>query len=342
MTNDSRPHSTRAGAGVWILVPVYNDWEAASMLVEALDRELGVANRRAALLFVDDGAGGPLEDGERRLRGRSLAPIEILHLRANLGHQRAIAVGLAFLEQERQPDAVVVMDGDGEDLPQDVPRLLAALEVDHGERIVFAERIRRSEGFVFTALYALYRYLHLLLTGERVRVGNFAAVPHPLLHRIVGVSHLWNHFAAAVFHARLPFTTVPTVRGHRYAGKSQMSLVALTVHGLSAMSVFGERIGVRLLFVTGALAAIAIVLIAGLVVLPLTSGTPAPLVLALALMSIAMLAFTGLTVSLAFVFMILAGRGGTGFLPFRQYRDYISHVTRLPSDAHVELSLPGH
>ena len=99
-----------------------------------------------------------------------------------------------------------------------------------------------------------YRFVHLLLTGERVRVGNFSVIPRDLLRRLVAVSDLWNHYAAAVFHARIPYTTIPTTRGTRYAGASQMNFVALVTHGLSAMSVFGDRIGVRLLIVTCALA----------------------------------------------------------------------------------------
>ncbi|MCA1652193.1 MAG: glycosyltransferase, partial [Acidobacteria bacterium] len=104
-------------------------------------------------MIIDDGSGTRYEDEVSALRCEALRSIEILHLRSNLGHQRAIAIGLAYLEAERAPESVVVMDGDGEDRPEDVERLLRSLEQDGGERIVFAERTRRSEGLVFTVLY---------------------------------------------------------------------------------------------------------------------------------------------------------------------------------------------
>ena len=91
-----------------------------------------------------------------------------------------------------------------------------------------------------------------MLTGERVRVGNFSAIPPSLLPRLVAVSELWNHYAAAVFKSRIPYITIPTARGVRYAGQSTMNYVALVTHGLSAMAAFGDRIGVRLLMATDA------------------------------------------------------------------------------------------
>ena len=114
-------------------------------------------------------------------------------------------------------------------------------------RAVFAERARRTESLSFRLFYRLYKAAHLILTGEPVRVGNFSVLPATLLGRIVCVSDLWNHYAAAAFKARLPITTLPLARGHRLDGKSKMNFVSLAMHGLGAMSVYGDRIGVRLL-----------------------------------------------------------------------------------------------
>ena len=60
-------------------------------------------------------------------------------------------------------------------------------------------------------------------------------------------SELWNHYAAAVLKTRLPYTSVPTIRGRRLQGDSRMGFVSLAVHGLSALSVFSDTLGVRLL-----------------------------------------------------------------------------------------------
>ena len=165
---------------ITVLTPVYNDWAALSALIAALDRELAHRDRAATLVIVDDGSPQDAH-GLGPFDAAALTAIEIVHLRRNLGHQRAIAVGLAYLEAGHAPDVVVIMDADGEDRPEDVNRLLDALESEGSLRVVFAERTRRSEGRVFASLYWLYRLVHFLLTGERVRVGNFSAVPRGLL-----------------------------------------------------------------------------------------------------------------------------------------------------------------
>ena len=77
---------------------------------------------------------------------KAIARVDVLRLRRNVGHQRAIAIGLAFIHAHRPCRAVVVMDADGEDRPSDVPRLLARLDAAGDPAIVFAERTRRSSG----------------------------------------------------------------------------------------------------------------------------------------------------------------------------------------------------
>ena len=312
-----------------VLTPIYNDWAALASLIAALDRELAARGRTAAIVIVDDGSSQavPATDG---FRVAAVTGIEVLHLRRNLGHQRAIAIGLAYLESGAATDAVVVMDGDGEDRPEDVNRLIDAMEAAGPPRVVFAERTRRSEGMVFATLYWLYRLVHLLLTGERVRVGNFSVIPRPLLRRLVAVSDLWNHYAAAVFHARIPFTTVPTVRGTRYAGASQMNFVSLVTHGLSAMSVFGDRIGVRLLIAGCVLTAAVVSVATGFLAWHAVAGVWVPGWAVSAGLATVLLLFLLFATSLGFVFIILAGRGNAGFLPFREFAHYVSHTTPLP------------
>src|SRR3989442_317017 len=257
---------------VLILIPIFNDWPAVARLLVELDRVLDDAGRDGRVLLVDDGSSDPPVAELAPPAPARLREIEILQLRRNVGHQRAIAIGLSHAEAAISCEAVVVMDGDGEDRPEDVPRLLDELERSGGHRIIFAERLRRSEGPLFATMYALYRWLHVLLTGERVRFGNFSAIPAPLLGRLVAMSDLWNHYAAAVIKSRVPYDTIVTTRGGRYAGSTKMNQVALVTHGLSAMSVFGDWIGVRLLAATVGAAAVVLAAIVGSLAIGWTAG----------------------------------------------------------------------
>ncbi len=236
-------------ADVVILIPLYNDWASLRLLLVDLDGVLAHASLRARVLVVDDGStAGPEGGGWGPYT--TLGPIEVVHLRRNLGHQRAIAVGLPYIADHIPCRAVVLMDSDGEDAPSDVPRLLARFEEEGGRKIVFAERARRSESPTFIVFYILYKWAHVALTGIGVRVGNFSVIPRRRLESLAVVSELWSHYAAAVFKSRQPFCSVPTHRATRLAGKPQMNFVRLVVHGLSAISVFSDIIGVRLLVAT--------------------------------------------------------------------------------------------
>jgi len=302
-----------------IVVPTYNDWDALVLLAEALDAELRTTGWRHTLLIVDDGSDLPTPTSRLARKRESFAAVKLLRLRRNLGHQRAIAIALAWVESQMECDAVLVMDGDGEDSPADIARLLRCYEETKGERIVFAARQRRSEGLIFQAFYHLYRAVHWILTGIGVRVGNFSLLPRAQLHRLIVVSDLWNHYAAAVFKARLPVAFVPTARAPRLTGRSKMNFTQLVVHGLSAISVFGDRVGVRLLF-AAAVSSLLVLLLALSILLSSTLSAVAwsSKLLLLAAATI-YLTFNLLVAITLFAFAVLGSRENAGFIPARDH-----------------------
>jgi hypothetical protein len=312
-----------------ILMPVYNDWDALSRLLPSLDYELKTNGLRAAILLVDDGSPVPppkkLGDGNYS----SIESIETLQLRRNLGHQRAIAVGLSYIEANVPCRHVVIMDSDGEDDPRDVPRLVRECLANKNKKIIFAARTRRSEGLAFTFFYHSYRLIHFLLTGVRVRVGNFSVVPIDSLKRLVSVSELWNHYAAAVHKAMLPMELIPTQRSPRLAGPSRMDLVALVVHGLSAMAVFGDRIGVRLLILVSlgiGLTTGALTTVVGIRLFT-TLAIPGWATYATGLLFVMLIQM--LLVVLVFAFVILASRDRANIIPSRDYVHIVGGIQRV-------------
>ena len=310
-----------SGTPFIILIPLFNDWDTFAKLAVQLDEVLAASNREADILIVDDAS--VVDPDPRTTFGqyRALRRVEVLRLRRNLGHQRAIAIGLTYIQARMTTayEAVVVMDGDGEDAPEDVPRLLARLEAEGGRSIVFAERTRRSESLTFRFFYFLYRHLHFLLTSVRVRVGNFSAIPRRRLESLVAVSELWNHYAAAAFHSRQPYCTIPTQRARRLGGRSSMNFVALVAHGLSAISVYREVIGVRLLVLAIILALLAAtgVVVTVFLRLATTLAIPGWATSATGLLLIVLL--QAMMLSFVFCFVILGDRNSTTFLPLRDY-----------------------
>jgi len=311
-----------------ILIPVYNDWDALRILIDRLDGELANAGRRASLLLVDDGSSFVPDDLVPRAL-HALDAVTILSLRRNVGHQRAIAVGLAYVHDNVACDEIVVMDADGEDSPADVPRLVAKCEEEGLHRIVFARRAKRSEGIRFAAFYALFRALYRLMTGNDMRVGNFSVIPFELLRRLVAVSEIWNHYVSGIMKARLPFTTIETARAKRLACESRMNFVALVSHGLSAIAVNGDVFGVRMLIGVSflVLAAVITMLVAIAIRLGTNLAIPGWATYVVAFSILAIMQAIGL--SLFFIFIILGGRSQLDMIPQRDYVYFILGSTAL-------------
>ena len=308
-----------------ILIPVYNDWESAAELLRQVEAQLDGKAWSYQVVIVNDGS--PESPGELLLNTdfKAVASVRLINLCRNLGHQRALATGLCWVVQNLPCSAVVVMDGDGEDIPAHVPRLLATFASDE-RRAVFAARTRRTESWVFQLFYHLYRLVHLMLTGVAVRIGNFSAISSSHAASLVTSADLWNHYAAAAVRSRLPITTIPLPRGRRLAGQSHMRWASLVIHGLSAASVFGDVIGVRLL--TASLIGLC-VSVPGLCV-SLATADHAPgghLSNAVIIWCFVTLLLVQLTLTaIGFVLSVLSGRSFAAFIPIVEYGRFIRSV----------------
>jgi polyisoprenyl-phosphate glycosyltransferase len=312
-----------------ILIPVFNDWHALALLLPALDTALESTRGPIDVLLVNDGSTEQPEPGLLARNFEHLRSVQILHLRRNLGHQRAIAVGLVHIHENWPCAAVVVMDGDGEDRPRDAVRLIEEFRRHRQRPIIFAERAKRLEKLGFRFSYWLYRFTHRLLTGVRVRVGNFSIVPWQAVERLVIVSELWNHYAAAIFRARIPYRTIPMDRGPRIHGESKMNFAALLVHGFSSISVFSDVVSTRLLVVASALTALLAASTGALVILSWGAHFSVPAwatYLGGVLLVILAQAVIG---SFLLAFSILSARANITFIPLRDTPHYVDRLERL-------------
>ena len=300
---------------ILILLPIFNDWDSGRTLVRELDAALAEATSPIDILFIDDGSTDPTPPDFAASRYQRLERIEILRLRRNLGHQRAIAVGLVFVYQHRPCDTVIVMDADGEDCPADVPTLLREFHARECREIIFAARGRRLENLAFRVLYHIYRLVHRVITGDPVRVGNFSAVPFARLSQLVVVPEIWNHYAAAVIRSRLLFRSIPIARGRRYSGKSKMNFIGLLLHGLGAFFVYGDIIGARLL--VGIAAAFLVEIVGVALWVPSLAA-----VLAIVLLQ-------AIPIALILVFTVVGSRANAGFLPIRDCPYFIERVEQV-------------
>jgi hypothetical protein len=311
-----------------ILSCLYDDWESAGELFRTIGPQLAALSCPAQLVLVDDASLAPRPpDFLRGIAGFS--QVEVVTLRRNLGSQRAIAVGLSHIFETKTADAVVIMDADGEDRPADLLALLNAFATQPKPAILFAARAKRSEGGLFRLGYQFYRALHFLITGYRIRFGNFSLVPQSLLGPLVVDPNLWLHFAATVVASRIPYTSIPTERGVRLHGQSRLNLTSLVIHGLAALSCYNEIIGVRLIFCSLGLGALLALLILAVVVIRLSTTWAIPGWATDAVGTLLILLVQVSIIILAFAAIAITNRKAQFFLPIQQYKLLIREITPL-------------
>lgn len=236
-----------------IVSPVFNDWECIAPLLSGLTPLCQKAE--VHILLVDDGSSLAPNPEPLRVAG-DFASIHVLELGCNLGHQRAIAIGLVHAIATMASDKILVLDSDGEDRPEDAQELWEASQRAPGQ-IVVAQRRSRSEDIRFRIFYRLYKVLFRVLTGQTLDFGNFVLLPTAAAARLSFMLELWNHFPSAVMRSRVSVLKIPMDRQARFSGTSRMNFTALVNHGLAAISAFNDAVFVRLLIFTSLLAGVS-------------------------------------------------------------------------------------
>jgi len=305
-----------------ILLPQFNDWEALNLLIEKINTD--VASEILAttsVLIVDDCSSIDRTTPFPAFKGKC---IQVLRLYRNLGHQRAIAIGLSYIAEKLPCDKVVVMDADGEDAPNDINTLFARSAQVPG-KIIFAERSKRHESFLFRFFYVVYKSVFKLLTGKAITFGNFSLIPQRRLQNLVRVSEIWNNYPGGVIRSRIPYDGVAIERGKRLAGSSKMNFVSLILHGLSAISVFIDTTAVRILISSIIMPGVVLAVICIILFLKLIgNATPGwASMLSSTLLIVMMQSFL---ISLFLVFMVLQYRTQQHFIPAIHYRDFVESV----------------
>ena len=312
-----------------ILTAAYNDWDSFPPFLKSLDGVLTEASLQARVVVVDDGSSFSADEKAfSELNLNNISHISSITLTRNMGNQRAIAIGIGYVANEMSCDYLVVMDSDMEDLPEYVPQLIERA-AETNNQIIFAERTRRPNGISFKMFYGLYKSLYRLLTGMPISIGNFSAIPGRLVKRVAGISEIWSHFPAGIMRARIPFETLPSVRGARLHGESKMNLVSLVIHGISGLSVHADVVAVRLLL---GILGLGVVILAGIVaVILLKLFTDIPLLGWTSQITIILggFLFQIFIAALLIVFLVLAQKNQRTIIPAIDYAAFILEFEQL-------------
>ncbi len=299
-----------------ILIPVYNDEESLNLLLPQLKTSFSSVSDDFSVLLIDDGS-----PAISQVKTDTGFPIRVLHLLRNIGHQKAIAIGLAYIRENMECDKVLVMDADGQDRPEDAFRLLQESLLSPG-KIVFARRKERQEGRGFRFFYRLYKFLFGILTGKKIAYGNFLVMPKNLLDKLVYYSEIWNHLAGGILRSGLPYNSIRANRGKRYLGYSKMNFQSLLLHGFGAIAVFIDVIASRLLVFSLLLIGLSLVAIILLLCIKSFTNWAIPGWTSTVLSAMLIILLQSFLISLFTVFLYLSSQSQRKFIPAIHYKDY--------------------
>ena len=228
-----------------ILIPVYNDWQSVFKLLENINSEVSKLEDECSVIIVNDAS--TEKRTELKTNFYNLKSIHIINMKENKGHARCNAAGLKHINEKEDFDYVIPMDGDGEDRPEELNLLIKKIK-EYPDTVVIAERVKRSEGFIFKFCYLAHKYLTFIFTGQTIKYGNYTCLPKSIVVKLVNESATWSSFSGSLAKISKDRISIPSERGTRYFGPSKMSFVNLLKHSLSIIAVFKITLLIRSIF----------------------------------------------------------------------------------------------
>jgi glycosyltransferase involved in cell wall biosynthesis len=216
------PVGGRGGVtAITVIMPAYNEAENLAVVVpRTLDVLDGIPGHHEVMV-VDDGS----HDGTPELMSelRKHRPnVRYLRLRRNYGKSTALQAGF----ERAHGKVIVLMDADGQDQPEAIPELLAAL--DGGLDLATGRRVERNDRFIKRHTSRLYNRVTATVTGVEGQDFNSGLkamrrdVMTPLvlygeLHRYIPVLANWSGFRVG----EVPVEHKPRLHGTSKFGRAR-------------------------------------------------------------------------------------------------------------------------
>jgi len=241
---------------VSVVVPVLDERDALEPLLAEIEEARQASGRTWEVLFVDDGStDGTTEVLDRLARERD--HVRLIRLRRNFGKSAALRVGF----DQSRGDVVVTMDGDGQDVPAEIPALVA--KVEEGYDVVSGWKqdrqdtgLKRSASRLFNLLSARLSKVPLhdvncglkAYRGSAIRTLDLYGEQHRLIP-VIGAQRGWRVTEIPVRHR-------PREHGRSKFGSERYARGLLDLLGVLLMSRYQYR-PLHLFGGTGLLAAMA-------------------------------------------------------------------------------------
>ena len=228
-----------------ILIPIYNDWESLIKLLDEINKT--VENKKDyefKCIVVNDSS---TINQPKLSKPFNIKSLKIINMKENRGHARCNAFGLKYIDKNEIYDYLILMDGDGEDRPEEIKSLLDKISESPTISVV-AKRAKRSEGELFKFLYQAHKIITFIFTGKKINFGYFSCLTKRDVNILIKQASLWNNYSGSVKKHLDSYNEIESIRGYRYFGPSKMTLLNLVIHSFSIISIFKYSVFLRSTF----------------------------------------------------------------------------------------------
>ena len=151
------------GIDVSIVIPVFNEQENMDQLSSRLLKTMDATKKKYEVIFVDDGSSDKTPQMLRSLFKKRSDVIRVITFNGNYGQYVAILAGFEHV----RGDAVVTLDADLQNLPEEIPNLLS--KMDEGYDLVGGYRAKRHDSFFRTYASRIVNSIRAKATGIQMK-----------------------------------------------------------------------------------------------------------------------------------------------------------------------------
>jgi hypothetical protein len=224
-----------------ILIPVYNDWRSLNTLIKKINFELNKENLNSEILIINDNSS--LRNNFLKKKLSRIKKITFLNLKINVGSQRAINVGLNYINKIKENYIVTIMDSDGEDDPKEIVKMIKLAD-NHKNYIITSNRLARKESLIIRFLYRVHLIITFIITGQWISFGNFSTFNSKNIKKLIqNDDGCYAHSANVIKNSKIK--RIYAKRNQRFFDKSKISFFRLIFHSQKIICVFQRIILVR-------------------------------------------------------------------------------------------------
>lgn len=205
-----------------IVIPVFNEEECIAETHLRIISVLGAEPKDIELVYINDGSSDQTLEKLRAI-AQNYPCAKVVSFSRNFGHQTAVSAGMEYAHG----DAVVVIDGDLQDPPEIIPKLVEKWR--EGFNVVYAVRASRKENAALRFMYSMFYRMMSKMSYIKIPLdsGDFALMDRKVVNELKKMPERNRFVRGMRSWVGFKQTGLPYDRDARFSGESKYSLIKL-------------------------------------------------------------------------------------------------------------------